>query len=138
MEQKLETAILVVGASDLGHSIGDGIIVASLAALCFGYLYFKYQTRIKRLELIHQERLVAMDKDFPLPELPIDPPREVKLPDPHVPLMIGIVLAAFGGGCMIVMACLPQFASFWITPLPVVLIGIGLIIAYRLTPQLEA
>jgi hypothetical protein len=55
------------------HSVGDGIIVAALAAVFIAYFYFKHKTRLRRLELIHQERLAAMDKGIPLPELPDRP-----------------------------------------------------------------
>ena len=58
--------------------LGDGLIVASLAAAFVAYCYFKHVERRRRLELVHQERLAAMDKGIPLPELPLDPPR---LPD---------------------------------------------------------
>ena len=57
----------------MGHSIGDGIIVVALAAAFVGYFYMKHRERQRRLELIHQERLVAMDKGVPLPEIPVDP-----------------------------------------------------------------
>lgn len=124
----------------MGHSVGDALIVASLAMLLLGYLYFKHQTRIKRLELIHQERLVAMEKDFPLPELPMDPPPSVNVPDPTFPLVLGIVLMAFALGSMIVIAVVAeeQFQRYWITPLPIALIGLGILVAYRLTSHTRA
>lgn len=122
------------------HSIGDGMIVSALAALSFGYLYLRYRTRIKRLELIHQERLVAMERDFPLPELPLDPPRETSPFNPLVPLILGIVLIMFGGGAMVAMslALEPEFQKLWITPLPLVLVGAGLVLVYRLTSSSKA
>lgn len=59
----------------MGHSIGDGIIVVAVAAALMAWLYFKHMEGRRRLEVIHQERLAAMDKGIPLPELPLDPPR---------------------------------------------------------------
>ncbi len=117
------------------HSIGDGIIVASLAALFFGYLYLKHRTRIRRLELVHEERLIAMEKDFPLPELPMDPPQVRVPPDPHFPMILGMVLSMFGTGSMIALrfSSVEQLQILWIAPLPVVLIGLGLILVHRLT-----
>src|SRR5215475_2350918 len=44
------------------HSIGDGIIVAAIVAAFVAYFYLKNKTRLRRLEVIHQERLAAMDK----------------------------------------------------------------------------
>ena len=58
----------------MGHSIGDGIIVVALAAAFLGYIYLKFLERQRRLEILHQERVAAMEKGIPLPELPIDPP----------------------------------------------------------------
>ena len=65
----------------MGHSAGDAIIVAAIAAAIVAYLYFKHVERRRRLEIIHQERLAAMEKGIPLPELPIDPP---KVPRPTI------------------------------------------------------
>ena len=68
----------------MGHSIGDGLIVVALAAIAIAYLYFKHRERQRRLEVIHQERVAAMDKGIPLPELAIDPPSVPKATDPHL------------------------------------------------------
>lgn len=118
----------------MAHSIGDGIIVAALAALAFGYLNLKFRTRIRRMEIVHQERLIAIEKDFPLPELSLDPPLPPPAPDPHVPLILGVVLLAFGGGSMIALRFYdePSAQRLWVMPLPVALIGLGLILIYPL------
>jgi len=70
----------------MGHSIGDGIIVVAIAFGFVAYWYFRHQERRRRMEIIHQERLVAMEKGIPLPELPLDPPSVSKPPDPRAPL----------------------------------------------------
>ncbi|MFN3194280.1 MAG: hypothetical protein ACE361_27480 [Aureliella sp.] len=118
----------------MGHSVGDGIIVAALAGLLFGYLYLRFRTRIKRLELIHQERLQAMEKDFPLPELPVDPPVVRNPPNPHVPLILGVVLVMFGAGSMVALyfAAAEGIQKLWVAPLPVLFIGVGLILVHGL------
>ena len=59
----------------MGHSFGDGVIVAAIAAALVAYLYFQHVERRRRLEIVHQERLAAMDKGIPLPEFPLDPPK---------------------------------------------------------------
>ena len=56
----------------MSYTVGDGMVVLALAAGVVGYLHVKHQTRRKRLELIHQERLVAMEKGIPLPEFPLE------------------------------------------------------------------
>ena len=62
-----------------------------------------------------------MEKDFPLPELPLDPPQDRAPPNPLIPLILGIVLLMFGGGAMLALRVAPPAANqqMWITPLPV-------------------
>ena len=120
---------------DMGHSVGDGIIVAALAAALVAYLYFRHVERQRRLDIVHQERLAAMDKGIPLPELPLDPPRVPRPPDPRAPLMHGIVWLALGGGAILALRLTgsrPDVSGLWALPLPVVLLGIGLILYYAL------
>ncbi len=54
----------------MGHSVGDGLIVAALAAVAVAYLYFRHVGRQRRLEIVHQERLAAMENGIPVPGLP--------------------------------------------------------------------
>jgi hypothetical protein len=123
----------------MGYSIGDGIIVIALAGALLGYLYLRYREKQRRLEIIHQERLAAMDKGIPLPELPIDPPIVEKRPDPHVPLILGTVLMTFGAGSMIALSLIPNIEqrSYWPLPLPVAMIGLGLLLYYFLASNKE-
>jgi hypothetical protein len=118
----------------MGHSIGDGIIVLALAAAFLGYFYLKHLERQRRLEIVHQERLAAMDKGIPLPELPIDPPRVQAPPDPRIPLILGIVLLAVGGGAMAAFSLVSgdSIQMFWPMPLPLALVGVGLMLYYFL------
>lgn len=123
----------------MDHSIGDGIIVASLSAAFIAYYYFRHKEKLRRLELIHQERLAAMDKGIPLPELPIDPPaRESSATDPHAVLMHGIVWLALSIGGMIVLYLnlAADVHGFWVAPLPLTFLGIGLMLYYVLTREL--
>jgi hypothetical protein len=117
----------------MGHSIGDGIIVAAIAAAVFGYYYLKYLERRRRLEIIHRERLAAMEKGIPLPELPIDPPQVKRPPDPRAILLHGIVWTALGGGAMIGFRFSEsELRQLWPLPMPLVLLGIGLMLYYLL------
>jgi len=43
-----------------------------------------HRSRQKRLEIIHQERIAAMEKGIPLPGFPLEPARERRQPDPTV------------------------------------------------------
>lgn len=118
----------------MNHSIGDGIIVVALATAYLGYIYLKFRERQRRLEILHEERLAAMEKGIPLPELPLEPAfiKTEQPPDRHVPLMIGIVLLCFGIGTMIALWTMEGSRAFWAAPLPVAFIGGGLVL-YTLT-----
>ena len=119
----------------MGHSLGDGLIVASLAAAVVAYLFFKHVERRRRLELVHQERLAAMEKGIPLPELPLDPPRVPKPTDPRETLIHGIVWTALGVGGMAALLLIgpqPNAPVLWPLPLPLAFLGVGLILYYAL------
>jgi hypothetical protein len=119
----------------MGHSVGDGIIVVALAAVAIAYMLFKHRERQRRLEIVHQERLAAMDKGIPLPEFPIDAPR--RLPDPRAPLIHGIVWLMFGLGAIVALRFvgLPQGPTLWPVPLPIAFLGAGLILYYVLASR---
>ncbi|MDP2052808.1 MAG: hypothetical protein Q8N52_08900 [Acidobacteriota bacterium] len=117
----------------MAYSIGDGIVVTALTAGVVGYLYLRSQDRRRRLEVVHAERLAAMDKGIPLPELPLDPLVREPRPDPGAPLIIGIVLAAFGLGSMAALSLVDNFRQAWPMPLPVAFMGAGLTLYYYLT-----
>ncbi|HXU29928.1 MAG TPA: hypothetical protein VN851_05055 [Thermoanaerobaculia bacterium] len=119
----------------MGHSLGDGIIVAALAAVFGAYFYFKHIGRQRRLEIVHQERLAALEKGIPLPELPLDPPKVPKPPDPQAPLLHGIVWTALGGGGMLALGLFGARMNdhaLWPLPLPLLFLGIGLMLYYAL------
>jgi hypothetical protein len=111
-------------------TIGDGMVALALAGGIVGYVYIKYRDRQKRMEIIHQERMAAIDKGIPLPEFPLD--TEQRPSDPGaaavVPIL-GTVLFTLSVGAMIVLYLnLPTPShSFWISPLPFAFLGIGLI-----------
>ena len=124
----------------MGHSLGDGIIVLALAGVLIAYWYFRHVERSRRLELIHQERLVAMEKGIPLPELPLDPVTVPKPRDPRIPLIHGIVWSALGiGGMLSAYMVMPEWngRSLWPLLLPPVFLGLGLILFYVLASNRE-
>jgi hypothetical protein len=108
--------------------------------------HLKGQRRQRRLELIHQERMAAMEKGIPLPELPDfaePPPARSVLAEalsavrinPRWPLGLGALCVMVGAGL-----CL----AFWLSPIPEphqawpfgligVFFGIGLVLHYFLT-----
>jgi hypothetical protein len=119
------------------NTIADAMIVIALIAGFLGYQYLKRLEKQRRLDIVHAERLAAMDKGIPLPEMPIDPPPSAwrRPPDPKVPLAIGIVLTAFGAGAMLMLAIVAQGQRFWALPLPIAMMGLGLILFYRLSVE---
>ncbi len=119
----------------MGHSLGDAIIVLALGGVLVAYWYFRHAERQKRLEVVHQERLVAMDKGVPLPELPLDPPKTPKVLDPRDVLLHGIVWLAFGvGGMLMAAMAMPSLNGrpVWPFALPLALLGAGLVLYYAL------
>ena len=122
----------------MGHSFGDGVIVAALAAAFVAYLYFQHVERQRRLEIVHQERLAAMDKGIPLPEFPLDPPK--------VPKAAGSAGDADARHCVVgpgrwchagpgVDRAAADAPVFWPLPLPLAFMGIGLILYYALASE---
>jgi len=112
----------------MSYSIGDGMVVLALAAGIVGYLYVIHRTRQKRLEIIHQERMAAMEKGIPLPEFPLEPMRQ-RQPDPNVLPILGTVLFSLSIGAMIVLYLNRSASSgaMWVSPLPFAFLGVGLI-----------
>jgi hypothetical protein len=113
----------------MSYSVGDGIVTLALAAGIVGYLQVIHRSRQKRIEIIHQERMAAMEKGIPLPEFPLEPTRERRQPDPTVLPILGTVLLSLSVGAMIVLVLnLPaQSHGFWVAPLPFAFLGVGLI-----------
>jgi hypothetical protein len=113
--------------AEMGYSIGDGIVTLGLAVGIVGSLYVTHRTRLRRIEIIHEERMAAMEKGIPLPEFPLEPTRERGGPDPTVIPILGLVLSTLSVGAMIVLYLntAGPSRSFWIAPLPFTFLGIG-------------
>jgi len=117
----------------MSYSIGDGMAVLGVAGAFVGYTYVKYQARQKKIEVIHQERMAAMEKGIPLPEFPLEPARERREADTSVITILGIVLLCLSIGTMIVLHTTLDHdsRSFSIAPLPFAFLGVGFL-AYPL------
>lgn len=113
----------------MSYTIGDGMVALALAGGIVGYLYLKQLSRHKRMEIVHQERMAAMEKGIPLPEFPMESARERRPPDPTVLPILGTVLLSLSVGTMIVLALILEAPShgFWVSPLPFTFLGVGLI-----------
>lgn len=123
----------------MSYTIGDGLVSLALAGGLVGYFYVRNWSRQKRMEIIHQERMAAMEKGIPLPEFPMEPAQERREPDPRVLPILGTVLLSVSIGAMIVLELvLPAAAhAFWISPLPIAFLGVGLIACHFLKTGTE-
>jgi hypothetical protein len=115
-------------------SLNEALIVAVLAAALVGYLFLRHRERQRRLEIMHEERMAAMQKDIPLPELRFDEPRAAAARDPREMLLHGIVWLALGGGGMLTLFFIGPRPGppLWALPLPLALLGGGLVLYYAL------
>ena len=115
----------------MSNTIGDGMTALALAVGILGYIYITHRSRQKRMEIIHQERMAAMEKGIPLPEFPsLEPARERHQPDPdNVIPILGTVLFTLSLGAMIMLYLNLPAASRgdWVFPLPLAFLGVGLI-----------
>jgi hypothetical protein len=114
----------------MSYTIGDGMVTLALAGGIVGYLYLKNQSRQKKMEIIHEERMAAMEKGIPLPEFPLEPVRERRPPDLNIITILGTVLLTLSVGTMVVLYELNLPAAShgdWIAPLPLAFLGVGLI-----------
>jgi len=113
----------------MSYTIGDGAVTLALAAGIVGYLYVRNQSRQKKIEIIHQERMAAMEKGIPLPEFPLEPVTDRYQLNPNVLPILGTVLLTLSLGTMIVLyLTLPAPShSIWVVPLPFAFLGVGLI-----------
>jgi hypothetical protein len=121
----------------MSYTIGDGMVALALAAGIIGYLYITHRTRQKRMEIIHQERMAAMEKGIPLPEFPMEPARQRREPDPTVLPILGIVLLSLSVGTMIVLYLTlpPSSRGDWVAPLPFSFLGVGLVAFHLLKSE---
>ncbi len=113
----------------MSYTIGDGMVALALAGGIVGYLYITHQTRQKRIQIVHQERMAAMEKGIPLPEFPLEPARERGPHDANVLPILGIFLLSLSVGTMIVLYLNVSAPShgIWVSPLPFAFLGVGLI-----------
>ena len=84
-----------------------------------------YSTRAKRrrMELLHLERMAALEKGVPLPELPpLDDVPPVPRPRGdrrvQVPLLLGVIFLCAGTGAMIALLMTWSLSQYWTLPLP--------------------
>jgi len=114
------------------------------------FIYMRNRRRHKTLELIHKERLAAMEKGIPIPEWPdydingkstlIEGLRGRRSQNPKAYLGAGALLVMIGAGICLAfyLAGVADLRLLWPLGLIVVFIGIGLFIYYFLTKEGKA
>ena len=107
--------------------------------------HLKGRRRERRLEMIHKERMMAMEKGIPLPELPdfAEAPTGSALREaaasirinPRWPLGLGAVFVMVGAGTSLALWLTPEHDphNAWPVGLVAVFFGIGLFLHYLLT-----
>lgn len=117
----------------MSYTVGDGMVALALTGCIVGCFYVSRWSRQRRLEIIHEERMAAMERGIPLPEFPIELVHQQNPPKPNVIVILGIVLTTLSVGTMIVLYVNPPETShsFWVAPLPLAFLGLGFI-AFRL------
>lgn len=129
------------------RSIGPVEILATLTWLLFWFLgcggmfwlfvFLRNRANQRRLEMIHQERMVAMEKGVPLPELPdLEPRRRNHVPKRSTAMLAGgIICISLGAGGIVALQLSPveSVHDFWTLPLPLIFLGLGLLLYHFLT-----
>ncbi len=107
--------------------------------------HLKGRRREKRMEMIHKERMMAMEKGIPLPELPdiAEPSGRSTVAEavgafrinPRWPLGLGAVFVMVGAGTSLALWLVPDRDphNAWPVGLIAVFFGIGLFLHYFLT-----
>lgn len=115
------------------HTFADALIVLALVLAFVVWAVLRHRDRTRRLDMVHQERLAAMEKGIPTPEWPSEP---LKAPaDPRRLLVHGVTWIAFGLGGMIALRMTDleiEGTQLWPLPLPLLLLGVGLVLVYGL------
>jgi len=107
--------------------------------------HLRGRRRERRLEMIHKERMMAMEKGIPLPEMPEFTEASVRSTvadavggiriNPRWPLGLGAVCAMLGAGVSLALWLSPERDphNAWPVGLVAVFFGIGLFLHYFLT-----
>jgi hypothetical protein len=97
------------------------------------------RTKRRRMEMLHLERMAALEKGVPLPELPAldQPPRPSSGFLRGVTLVWGIIFLCGGVGSMIalLLTSASELSRYWTLPMPVAFVGVGLLIYHFLARE---
>lgn len=119
------------------RGIGQWMPFVAVAAIFIAIGFFQHLEKMRKLENFHRERMAAIQKGLPPPEMPTEPsPWALPPPKPmpNAALLTGIIMSGTSLGIMgILFFNLPyEEHGFWIIPLPVFLVGFGLLLFHFL------
>ncbi|MBS1718775.1 MAG: hypothetical protein JSS72_13690 [Armatimonadetes bacterium] len=116
------------------NTVGDGLVAIAQVALILGLVYFYIQWRKRKLEVVHEERMAAMDKGIPLPEFPENLFGK-KEQDRTVLPLLGLVLFSLSVGTMVTLTLILPEASkhMAILPMPFAFLGAGFLAYHYLS-----
>lgn len=129
MDPQQNILILITGALNLG-----------LLALLIWGLHLRATRRARRLEMLHEERMLAMEKGIPLAEMPQMEeslrawPDRVASSDPRWTLMVGVISVFLGAGIMATVLTIKSndARQFWPLGLLPMFWGFGFLLLYGL------
>jgi hypothetical protein len=115
------------------------------AAFVLIILYMKHRKRRQTIELIHKERMAAMEKGIPMPEWPdydvngkaavCEDIRGDRKENPKGALGAGAILMMVGAGMCLAFYLWPAVRQIWPIGLIVVFTGVGVMLSYLLTKE---
>ena len=121
---------------------------AALLTFFLGAFYLKQKKLEQKRELLHRERMLAMEKGIPLPEFPEAAEAQDQLILARItqstsgffrnfPLGLGLVLLFGGAGVVtaFMISTQAELHDFWTLGLIPVFLGAGLILYYLLTRE---
>lgn len=119
------------------RELAPAIPFIAIAAVFIAIGFFQHLEKMRKLDNFHRERLAAIEKGLPPPEIPTEPSPWTMPPSkpmPNAALATGISLASAALGVMgVLYMTLPEPAhQFWVLPLPVLLVGFGLMLFHFL------
>ena len=96
------------------------------------------RTKRRQMEMEHQERMAALEKGVPLPELrSLDVAAQMSRGGRRLqtPLLLGIVFLCAGVGAILALLLISdhEISRFWPLPLPLALVGAGLLLFHFLS-----
>jgi len=129
-------------------SMDAALAFAALLAFFLGAFYLKQKKLEQKRELLHRERMLAMEKGIPLPEFPEAAEAQDQLILARIaqstsgffrnfPLGLGLVLLFGGAGVVtaFMISTQAELHDFWTLGLIPVFLGAGLILYYLLTRE---